>query len=144
MIRDIGRQMTPDEITAICAAAKAKRHAEDAERAAGRVREAVDTFKAVRPGHATPYVARGAAMGVRIRTTRAANHAARDVHHAEYQAEKARRAAKTPQASKFAAEAGESVVVASAHANDALRMAYEVCEEATLDARKACRAYKTD
>jgi hypothetical protein len=133
-----------DEIIAACCAAKAKGHAEDAARSNARVREAVATFEAARAGHATPYVARNAAVSVRLRTTRAAQHAAQNVRAAEYQAERARRAAKTPLARKLAAEAQESVLIACGHADSAMWKAYAVCSQSSLDVARACDAYKAE
>ena len=133
-----------DEIIAACCAAKAKGHAEDAARSNARVREAVATFEAARAGHATPYVARNAAVTVRTCTTRAANHAARNVRAAEYQAEKARRAAKTPLARKYATKAQDSVIVACSHADSAAWKAYAVCSQSSLDVARAYEAYEDE
>jgi hypothetical protein len=120
-------KQTTDELIAACAAAKAKGHAEDAERSAARVREAIATFERVRAGHRTYYVARGAAVTVRTRTTRAANHAARNVRAAEFQAEKQK-----------------AVAVASDFADDAAYMTYEICQKASRDTWRAHKAYLRD
>lgn len=130
-----------DEITAGCAAAKAKGHAEDAERSLGRVREAVATFEAARAGHATPYAARGAAITVRLRTTKAARCAAQNVRCAEYQAEKARKAAKTPKAREYAIKAAASILVASEYAHLAMGLSYKVSMKSYQDCIRACEAY---
>jgi hypothetical protein len=131
-----------DEIIAACCAAKAQGHAEDAARSAARAREAVATFEASRELHADPYIARSAGVSVRLRTTRAVQHAAQNVRGAEFQAEKARRAAKTPLARKYATTAGEFLLTALSHADSASAAAHGVCMLATRDAWLACRAYR--
>jgi hypothetical protein len=138
-------KLTADEKTTSIALRKAFARAEDAERAAARVRDVIDTYDTKRMlGYDTPYKARNAAITARTSAARMVMQASSLVRHAEYQAEKARHAAKTPLARKLAAEAQEAVTIASRHANEALRMSYAACTHLiTHDAWAACRAYET-
>ena len=113
-----------DQFIAQAAAIRAGGHAKDAASAADQIREAVGTFEAARAGNATPYIARHAAVAARAHVAKMAYNAAKSVFDAEFQAERARRVAMTPLANKFATEAGESVILATRYANDALRMSY--------------------